>query len=189
MCAGAGGHAGALSPFALVAEVREFFDGPVILSGSMATGDQILAAQAMGADLAYLGTRFIASTEANAQERQKEMIVGSTAEDIVYTNLFSGVKGNYLAKSVAAAGLDPANLPEADKSKMDFGSGGGASRKVWRDIWSAGQSAGMGQGHPPDRRNRRPAARRIRCRPGPPRRLERTLRHRGSRRRGVRREE
>ena len=143
VCAGAGGHAGALSPFALVAEVREFFDGPVILSGSMATGDQILAAQAMGADLAYLGTRFIATTEANALDRQKEMIVDSAAEDIVYTNLFSGVKGNYLAKSVAAAGLDPANLPEADKSKMDFGSGGSASRKVWRDIWSAGQSAGM----------------------------------------------
>ncbi len=143
VCAGAGGHAGALSPFALVAEVRDFFDGPIILAGSMATGSQILAAQAMGADLAYLGTRFIATEEANAHERQKQMIVDSTAEEIVYTNLFTGVKGNYLARSVAAAGLDPANLPEADKAKMNFGSGGNMKQKAWRDIWSAGQSAGM----------------------------------------------
>ena len=147
VCAGAGGHAGTLSPFALVAEVREFFDGPVILSGSMATGDQILAAQAMGADLAYLGTRFIATAEANAKERQKQMVVDSTAEDIVYTNLFSGVHGNYLSKSVEEMGLDPKNLPEADKSKMNFGSSGlggdDEPKKVWKDIWSAGQSAGM----------------------------------------------
>jgi len=143
VCSGAGGHAGALSPFALVAEVREFFDGPVILSGSMATGDQILAAQAMGADFAYLGTRFIATEEANAPQGHKDMVVDSTAEDIVYTNLFTGVKGNYLAKSVAEAGMDPNDLPEADKSKMNFGSGGNMKQKAWRDIWSAGQSSGM----------------------------------------------
>ena len=143
VCAGAGGHAGALSPFALVAEVREFFDGPVILSGSMATGDQILAAQAMGADLAYLGTRFIATTEANALDRQKEMIVDSAAEDIVYTNLFSGVKGNYLAKSVAAAGLDPSDLPEADKSKMISAPAAAQAARSGAISGAAGQSAGM----------------------------------------------
>ena len=143
VCSGAGGHAGALSPFALVAEIREFYDGPIILSGSMATGDQILAAQAMGADFAYLGTRFIATTEANAPQGHKDMVVDSTAEDIVYTNLFTGVSGNYLAKSVAEAGMDPNDLPEADKSKMNFGSGGNMKTKAWRDIWSAGQSAGM----------------------------------------------
>ena len=143
VCAGAGGHAGTLSPFALVAEVRAFFDGPVILSGAMATGSHILAAQAMGADLAYFGTRFIASKEANAKEQYKQMLVDSTAGDIVYTNLFSGVKGNYLSGSIAGAGLDPTNLPEADKSKMDFRSRGSAEQRVWRDIWSAGQSTGM----------------------------------------------
>ncbi len=143
VCAGAGGHAGTLSPFALVAEVRQFFDGPVILSGAMATGSQILAAQAMGADLAYFGTRFIASKEANAPDRYKQMVVESRASDIVYTSLFSGVKGNYLSASIAEAGLDPANLPEADKSKMDFRSGGSVDRRTWRDIWSAGQSSGV----------------------------------------------
>ena len=147
VCAGAGGHAGTLSPFALVAEVREFYDGPIILSGSMATGEQILAAQAMGADLAYFGTRFIATTEANAMDRHKQMVVDSTSEDIVYTNLFSGVRGNYLSKSVEELGMDPKNLPEGDKSKMNFGStglgGDGDVKKVWKDIWSAGQSAGM----------------------------------------------
>ncbi len=140
VCAGAGGHAGSLSPFALVAEVRQFFDGPIILSGAMATGGQILAAQAMGADLAYFGTRFIASTEANAPERYKQMVVESAASDIVYTNLFSGVNGNYLAKSIEAAGLDPNDLPESDKSKMNFQSRG---NRPWRDIWSAGQSSGL----------------------------------------------
>jgi nitronate monooxygenase len=147
VCAGAGGHAGTLSPFALVAEVREFFDGPIILSGSMATGDQVLAAQAMGADLAYLGTRFIATKEANAEQRHKDMVVERTSEDIVYTNLFSGVHGNYLSKSVEELGMDPKDLPEGDKSKMNFGStglgGDGDVKKVWKDIWSAGQSAGM----------------------------------------------
>ena len=143
VCAGAGGHAGTMSPFALVAEVRQFFDGPIILSGAMATGGQILAAQAMGADLAYFGTRFIASKEANASDRYKQMVVESQAADIVYTSLFSGVKGNYLAHSIAEAGLDPANLPEADKSKMDFRSRGSVERRTWRDIWSAGQSSGM----------------------------------------------
>lgn len=147
VCAGAGGHAGTLSPFALVAEVREFYDGPVILSGSMATGAQILAAQAMGADFAYLGTRFIATEEARADQRHKQMVVDSTSEDIVYTNLFSGVHGNYLSKSVEELGMDPKNLPKADKSKMNFGSSGlggdDEPKKVWKDIWSAGQSAGM----------------------------------------------
>jgi nitronate monooxygenase len=145
VCAGAGGHAGRLSPFALVPEVREFYDGTIILSGAIANGASILAAEALGADLAYMGTRFIASKEANASEAYKRMLVDSTGEDIVYTNLFSGVHGNYLAKSVVAAGLDPENLPVADKSKMNFGGGGegGERRKVWRDIWGAGQSTGQ----------------------------------------------
>jgi nitronate monooxygenase len=140
VCAGAGGHAGALSPFALVAEVRKFYDGPIILSGAIANGASILAAQAMGADLAYSGTRFVATKEANAVDRYKEMIVESGADDIVYTSLFTGVKGNYLSRSVEAAGMDPKNLPEADKSKMSFGSGGTSKEKAWRDIWGAGQS-------------------------------------------------
>ncbi|MEQ8700186.1 MAG: nitronate monooxygenase family protein [Bauldia litoralis] len=145
VCAGAGGHAGALSPFALVYEVRQFFDGPIILSGAIASGAAILAAQAIGADLAYAGTRFIATVEANADPAYKAMVVESAADDIVYTSLFTGVKGNYLAKSVAAAGLDPADLPEADKSKMNFGGSGAAlkEKKTWRDIWGAGQSAGQ----------------------------------------------
>jgi nitronate monooxygenase len=138
VCAGAGGHAGALSPFALVKEIREIFDGTIILSGAVSTGGDVLAAQSMGADLAYVGTRFIASAEANAPDEYKQMIVESNAEDIVYTSLFSGVKGNYLRGSVARTGLDPDNLPEADKSKMNFGSSGSTDLKAWRDIWSAG---------------------------------------------------
>lgn len=139
VCAGAGGHAGTLSPFALVGEVRRFFDGPIALSGAITTGRGILAAQALGADLAYIGTRFIATPEANAEARYKEMIVNSSARDIVYTPLFTGVHGNYLKASIAAAGLDPDNLPNADKSAMNFGSN---RVKAWRDIWGAGQGVG-----------------------------------------------
>ena len=142
VCAGAGGHAGRLSPFALVPEVRAFYDGTIILSGAIASGGAILAAQAIGADLAYIGTRFIASAEANAAEAYKQMIVQSRGEDIVYSNLFTGVHGNYLRGSIAAAGLDPDALPDADKSAMNFGSG---RSKAWRDIWGAGQ--GVGQIH------------------------------------------
>jgi nitronate monooxygenase len=142
VCAGAGGHAGTLSPFALVSEVREFYDGPILLSGAIANGASILAAQAMGADLAYMGTRFIATQEANAQDEYKEAIVASEAEGIAYTNLFTGVHGNYLRSSIEKAGLDPDNLPIADKSKMNFGSGGNSKAKAWRDIWGAGQSCG-----------------------------------------------
>jgi nitronate monooxygenase len=151
VCAGAGGHAGALSPFALVAEVRDFFDGPIILSGAIASGAAILGAQASGADLAYAGTRFIATREANADSAYKQMVIDSAAGDIVYTSLFTGVKGNYLARSVAAAGLDPADLPEADKSKMNFGASGAAlkEKKTWRDIWGAGQSVGQVHDAPP----------------------------------------
>jgi nitronate monooxygenase len=138
VCAGAGGHAGTLSPFALVKEIREIYDGTIILSGAISTGGDVLAAQGMGADLAYVGTRFIASTEANAPDAYKQMLVDSNAEDIIYTSLFSGVKGNYLKASVARTGLDPDNLPEADKSKMNFGSAGNTDLKAWRDIWSAG---------------------------------------------------
>ncbi|HQR22825.1 MAG TPA: nitronate monooxygenase family protein, partial [Burkholderiaceae bacterium] len=148
VCAGAGGHAGRLSPFALVPEVRQFYDGCVILSGSIASGGAILAAQALGADLAYIGTRFIASEEANAPAEYKQMIVASRAEDIVYTNLFTGVHGNYLKGSIVAAGMDPDNLPESDKSKMDFGSGS-AKAKAWRDIWGAGQGVGQVSAAPP----------------------------------------
>ncbi|HEX5513653.1 MAG TPA: nitronate monooxygenase family protein [Gammaproteobacteria bacterium] len=142
VCAGAGGHAGTYSPFALVSEIRRFYDGPLILSGAITKGEHILAAQSMGADLAYMGTRFIATTEANAPEVYKETIVEASAKDIVYTNLFSGVHGNYLRQSIVAAGLDPDNLPEADKSKMSFGSGGSSRAKTWRDIWGAGQGVG-----------------------------------------------
>lgn len=138
---GAGGHAGRLNPFALVEAVREFYDGPVILSGAISNGRQILAAQAIGADLAYMGTRFIATREAAAQQQYKQMLVEATAEDVVYTSLFSGVHGNYLKASVRAAGFDPDNLPEGDKSKMDF-AGATKDVKAWRDIWSAGQSTG-----------------------------------------------
>jgi nitronate monooxygenase len=140
VAAGAGGHAGALSPFALVGEVRKFFDGPVALSGSIATGDAILAAQAMGADFAYIGSRWLATRESNVTDAYRNAIVESTAADVVYTNLFTGVHGNYLKKSIVAAGLDPDNLPVSDKSKMSFGSG---SAKAWRDIWGAGQGVGL----------------------------------------------
>jgi nitronate monooxygenase len=140
VCAGAGGHAGVLSPFALVKQIREIYPGTIILSGAMSTGADVLAAQAMGADLAYLGTRFIATEEGNASAEYKQMLVDSRGEDIVYTSLFSGVAGNYLRGSVARAGLDPDNLPAADKTKMNFGTGGASEFKAWRDIWSAGQS-------------------------------------------------
>lgn len=143
VCAGAGGHAGALSPFALVPEVKQWFKGTVLVSGSIATGESILAAQALGGDLAYLGTRFIATEEANADARYKQMLVETAADDIVYSNLFTGVHGNYLAPSIVAAGLDPKNLPEADKSKMNFGSGGNMVKKAWKDIWGAGQGVGQ----------------------------------------------
>ena len=140
VAAGAGGHAGALSPFALVGEVRKFFDGPIALSGAIATGDAILAAQAMGADFAYIGSRWLATREANVSDAYRDAIVESAASDIVYTNLFTGVHGNYLKKSIVAAGLDPDNLPVSDKSKMSFGAG---SAKAWRDIWGAGQGVGL----------------------------------------------
>ncbi|MFO0474128.1 MAG: NAD(P)H-dependent flavin oxidoreductase, partial [Alphaproteobacteria bacterium] len=143
VCTGAGGHAGTLSPFALVPEVRQWFNGTVLLSGSIAHGSSILSALALGADLAYIGTRFIATTEANADQRYKQMLVETAAQDIVYSNLFTGVHGNYLAPSITAAGLDPANLPEADKSKMNFGSGGNMEKKAWKDIWGAGQGVGQ----------------------------------------------
>jgi nitronate monooxygenase len=140
VAAGAGGHAGPLSPFALVGEVRKFFNGPVALSGSIASGDGILAAQAMGADFAYIGSRWLATQESNVTQAYRDAIVDSAAADIVYTNLFTGVHGNYLKKSIVNAGLDPDALPESDKSKMSFGSG---SAKAWRDIWGAGQGVGM----------------------------------------------
>jgi nitronate monooxygenase len=143
VASGAGGHAGTLSPFALVGEVRRFFNGPVALSGSIATGDAILAAQAMGADFAYIGSRWLATEEANVDDAYRQAIIESTAADVVYTNLFTGVHGNYLKKSILAAGLDPDNLPVADKTKMDFGSGGGSKAKAWRDIWGAGQGVGL----------------------------------------------
>ena len=141
VAAGAGGHAGALSPFALVQEIREWFDGPLLLSGSIATGDAVLAAQAMGADLAYIGSPFIATEEANADAAYKQMIVESGADDIVYSSLFTGVHGNYLKPSITAAGMDPDNLPESDPSKMDFGAGAGEA-KAWKNIWGAGQGIG-----------------------------------------------
>lgn len=140
VCAGAGGHAGLLSPFALLKEIRSFFSGAVILSGAMSTGADVLAAQAMGADLAYLGTRFIATTEANANPEYKKMLVDSGADDIVYTPVFSGVSGNYLRGSIVRAGLDPSNLPVAEQNKMNFSTSGGSEIKAWKDIWSAGQS-------------------------------------------------
>jgi nitronate monooxygenase len=142
VCAGAGGHAGTGSPFALVREIREFFDGTLVLAGAMSSGADVLAAQAIGADMAYIGTRFLATTEANAMAEYKQMLVDSTSDDVVYTSLFTGVKGNYLRGSVLAAGLDPDQLPEADKSKMNFGSGGNMEKKAWRDIWSGGQGVG-----------------------------------------------
>ncbi len=142
VCAGAGGHAGMASPFALVREIRQFFDGTIVLSGAMSSGSDVFAAMALGADMAYVGTRFLATTEAQVPGDYKQMIVDSSSDEIVYTSLFTGVKGNYLARSVAALGFDPANMPEADKSKMNFGSGGGEEKKAWRDIWSAGQGVG-----------------------------------------------
>ncbi len=143
VCAGAGGHAGTLSPFALVGEVRRFFDGPIVLSGAITTGDAILAALASGADLAYIGTRFLATPEASVPDRYKEEILKAAAADIVYTDLFSGVHGNYLKHSVVNAGFDPKNLPKSDPNKMNYGSESGAEKKVWRDIWSAGQGVGQ----------------------------------------------
>ena len=140
VAAGAGGHAGALSPFALVGEVRKFFSGPIALSGSIASGDGILAAQAMGADFAYIGSRWLATKESNVSEDYRAAIVASQAADVVYTNLFTGVHGNYLKQSIVNAGLDPDALPESDKSAMSFGS---SSAKAWRDIWGAGQGVGM----------------------------------------------
>jgi nitronate monooxygenase len=142
VCAGAGGHAGMASPFALVREIRSFFDGTIILSGAMSSGADVFAALALGADMAYIGTRFLATVEARVPDGYKQMIVDSSSDDVVYTSLFTGVKGNYLARSVAAAGLNPASLPEADKSTMDFGSGGNMEKKAWRDIWSGGQGVG-----------------------------------------------
>jgi nitronate monooxygenase len=142
VAAGAGGHAGTQSPFALVAEIRSWFDGPLALSGSIATGGAILAAQAMGADLAYIGSPFIATDEANAAPDYKQGIVAGRAADIVYSDLFTGVHGNYLRSSIAAAGLDPDNLPAGDLRTMDFGGGNGAKAKAWRDIWGSGQGIG-----------------------------------------------
>ena len=142
VCAGAGGHAGALSPFALVREVKEWFDGTIILSGSIGDGHSVASAIALGADYAYLGTRFIATEEANADPGYKKMLEESAANDIVYSSLFTGVKGNYLKPSIKNAGLDPDNLPDADKSSMNFGSGGNTDSKAWKDIWGSGQGIG-----------------------------------------------
>ncbi|MFM9828068.1 MAG: NAD(P)H-dependent flavin oxidoreductase [Sphingomonas sp.] len=142
VAAGAGGHAGRLSPFALIQEIRQWFDGPLALSGSIANGRAVLAAQAMGADLAYIGSAFIATEEANAVEAYKQSIVDSRAADIVYSNLFTGVHGNYLRSSIEAAGLDPENLPEGDLKTMNFGTGSNAPAKAWRDIWGSGQGIG-----------------------------------------------
>ena len=142
VCAGAGGHAGTHSPFALVREVKEWFDGTILLSGSISDGYSIASAIALGADLAYIGTRFIATEEANADQRYKDMLITSSASDIVYSSLFTGVHGNYLKPSIEKAGLDPENLPTADKSKMNFGSGGNTKSKAWKDIWGSGQGIG-----------------------------------------------
>ncbi|WP_088282939.1 nitronate monooxygenase family protein [Ideonella sp. A 288] len=141
VASGAGGHAGTRSPFALVQEIREWFDGPLALSGSIATGGAVLAAQAMGADFAYIGSAFIATDEARAADDYKQMIVASSSDDIVYSNLFTGVHGNYLRGSIVKAGLDPDNLPVSDASKMSFG-GGEGSKKAWKDIWGCGQGIG-----------------------------------------------
>lgn len=142
VAAGAGGHAGTLSPFALMQEIREWFDGLIALSGSIATGRAVLGAQALGADFGYIGSAFIATEEANAEQGYKQGIVDGSAEGIVYTNLFTGVHGNYLRSSIEAAGLDPDNLPESDPSKMNFGSGGNSKAKAWKDIWGSGQGVG-----------------------------------------------
>lgn len=139
VAAGAGGHAGVKSPFALIQEIRQWFDGPVALSGSIASGDAVLAAQAMGADFGYIGSAFIATHEARASDAYKQAIVEGSSDDIVYSNLFTGVHGNYLAPSIRAAGMDPDNLPESDPSKMNFG---GDAKKAWKDIWGCGQGIG-----------------------------------------------
>ena len=143
VCAGAGGHAGALSPFALLREVKSWFDGTIILSGSIGDGYSVASALALGADFAYLGTRFIATHEENAEPEYKQMLIESSANDIVYSNLFTGVLGNYLKPSIQNAGLDPDNLPTADKSAMNFGSGGNTDSKAWKDIWGSGQGIGL----------------------------------------------
>ncbi len=142
VAAGAGGHAGVISPFALVQEIREWFDGPLLLSGSIGTGASVLGALAVGADLAYIGSAFIATREANAAQAYKQAIVDNASADIVYSNLFTGVHGNYLRPSIEAAGLDPDDLAESDPSKMDFGSGGNTDSKAWKDIWGCGQGIG-----------------------------------------------
>jgi nitronate monooxygenase len=142
VCTGAGGHAGVMSPFALISEIREFFDGPLALSGAISNGRQVLAAQAMGADFAYIGSAFIATHEARAVDGYKDMIVASAAKDIVYSSLFTGVHGNYLAPSIAKAGMDPNNLPDGDKATMSFQSGEGSKAKAWKDVWGAGQGVG-----------------------------------------------
>jgi len=142
VAAGAGGHAGTISPIALIQDIREWFSGPLALSGAIATGRAVLAAQAMGADFAYIGSAFIATAEAHADERYKQAIIDGSASDIVYTNLFTGVHGNYLKPSIVGAGLDPDNLPVSDPSKMNFGSGGNTKAKAWKDIWGAGQGIG-----------------------------------------------
>jgi nitronate monooxygenase len=139
VAAGAGGHAGVKSPFALIQEIRQWFDGPIALSGSIASGDAVLAAQAMGADFGYIGSAFIATHEARASDAYKQAIVEGSSDDIVYSNLFTGVHGNYLAPSIRAAGMDPDNLPESDPSKMNFG---GDAKKAWKDIWGCGQGIG-----------------------------------------------
>ena len=142
VCSGAGGHAGTLSPFALVREVKEWFDGAVILSGAISSGSAVASSLALGSDFAYIGTRFIATEEANADQGYKEMLIESAADDIVYSSLFTGVHGNYLKGSIEKAGLDPKNLPDADKSTMNFGSGGNTESKAWKDIWGSGQGTG-----------------------------------------------
>lgn len=142
VAAGAGGHAGTLSPFALISEIRQFFDGPLALSGAISNGAQVLAAQAMGADFAYIGSAFIPTHEARAVDEYKNMIVASAAKDIVYSSLFTGVHGNYLAPSVAASGLDPNNLPDGDKATMNFRAGESSKAKAWKDVWGAGQGVG-----------------------------------------------
>ena len=146
VAAGAGGHAGVLSPFALIEEIREWFDGPLALSGAIATGRAVLAAQAAGADFGYIGSAFIATKEARAVEGYKRMITECGGSDIVYTNLITGVHGNYLRPSIVAAGLDPDNLPVSDPSKMNFGSGGNTKAKAWKDIWGCGQGIGQVKG-------------------------------------------
>jgi nitronate monooxygenase len=142
VAAGAGGHAGVKSPFALIQEIRQWFDGPLVLSGAIANGGAVLAAQAMGADLAYVGSAFIATHEARASDAYKQAIVDCTSDDIVYTSLFTGVHGNYLKPSIRAAGLDPDHLPESDPSKMNFGGGEGSKAKAWKDVWGCGQGIG-----------------------------------------------